>query len=78
MAKSITIRNVPDPVRNELAARAASGGQSLQEYLLGQLVALIRKPTPDSLARRIAARKQANPVKVSAKRILSMRDADRG
>jgi len=33
MAKSITIRDVPDETSDELAARAALTGRSLQEYL---------------------------------------------
>jgi plasmid stability protein len=33
MPTSVTIRNVPDETRNELAARAALTGRSLQEYL---------------------------------------------
>lgn len=32
---SITIRDVPQETRNELAARAARSGRSLQEYLRG-------------------------------------------
>ena len=35
---AITIRDVPDEVRDELAARAARSGQSLQEYLRAVLV----------------------------------------
>ena len=34
MALAITIRNVPDEVRNELASRAALKGWSLQQFLL--------------------------------------------
>jgi plasmid stability protein len=49
MAVSVTIRDVPDETRDELAARAARLGQSLQEYLRGQLVELAAKPTPDLL-----------------------------
>ena len=40
MAVSVTIRDVPDETRAELAARAARAGQSLQEYLRGQLIEL--------------------------------------
>ena len=35
---SISIRNVPQETRDALAAKAAQSGQSLQEYLLAQLV----------------------------------------
>lgn len=45
---SITIRHVPEEVRNSLAARAAATGRSLQEYLLVQLEVLVSKPDPDA------------------------------
>ncbi len=49
---AITIRNVPEEVRNELAARAAKRGQSLQEYLLRELGAIAsREPLDDWLTR---------------------------
>ena len=38
MPVTITIRNVPDDVRNRLAARAAGSGRSLQEYLKAYFV----------------------------------------
>jgi hypothetical protein len=38
MTTSITIRDVPDETRDELAARAALSGRSLQEYLRARLV----------------------------------------
>lgn len=44
MPVSITIRNVPDETRNELAARAARSGRSLQEYLRTQLIEMAEKP----------------------------------
>lgn len=52
---AITIRNVPQEVRNELAARAARAGQSLQEYLRGQLVDLAERPTAADAIARIRA-----------------------
>ncbi len=45
MPTTITVRAVPDEVRDELAARAARAGQSLQEYLSGELAALARRPS---------------------------------
>lgn len=44
MSVNITVRDVPDNVRDELAARAARSGRSLQEYLKGQLTDLARRP----------------------------------
>lgn len=40
MPIQITIRNVPEEVRNELAASAALEHKSMQEFLRGELVRL--------------------------------------
>lgn len=77
MSGSITIRDVPDEVRDELAARAARSGRSLQEYLKGQLTELARKPDIDSLVSRIHTRKATTGATLSVESILSHRDADR-
>lgn len=45
MAVSMTIRDVPDDVRNELAARAARSGRSLQEYMRGVIIDLAYRPS---------------------------------
>ena len=60
MGVAITVRDVPDDVRDELAARAARAGKSLQEYLRGMLVAsAARPPVDDVIARaRAASRRQ--------------------
>ena len=46
---AVTIRDVPDEVRDQLAARAASRGQSLQEYLRLLLVSVVEKPTVEEV-----------------------------
>lgn len=45
MAVSITIRNVSDQTRDVLAARAASSGRSLQEYLSTELQRMAANPS---------------------------------
>ncbi|MGH7581709.1 MAG: FitA-like ribbon-helix-helix domain-containing protein [Gemmatimonadales bacterium] len=77
MATSITIRHVPTATRDELAARAAAAGRSLQEYLRGQLIELARRPDPDVVFSRIRDRKAATRSRLSRTSILSHRDADR-
>lgn len=57
MATSITIRDVPDKTRNELAARAAHSGRSLQEYLRAQLIELARRPDAETVLAGIRERK---------------------
>lgn len=74
---AITIREVPEETRDELAARAAATGRSLQEYLRGELIDLARRPDALVLAARIANRKRATGSTVSASTILRHRDADR-
>ncbi|MCU1694411.1 MAG: hypothetical protein JWR34_474 [Mycobacterium sp.] len=74
---AITVRDIPDGVRDELAARAARAGQSLQEYLRGLLVATADKPTVDEVLARARARVAATGVRVGADDILTNRDADR-
>jgi antitoxin FitA len=77
MSVSMTIRDVPDETRDELAARAARAGQSLQEYLRGQLVALAQRPSPDILWDRVQHRLRATGSQLPADAILELRDADR-
>ena len=77
MSVAITIRDVPDAVRDELAARAARAGKSLQEYLRGMLVESTSRPTLDDVIARARARVDATGVRVSADSILAARDADR-
>ncbi len=77
MPVSMTIRDVPDDVRDELAARAARAGQSLQEYVRAQLVASTRTPDPVMLWDRVRHRLSATETRVSAEAILEARDSDR-
>jgi antitoxin FitA len=74
---SITIRDVPAETRDELAARAARTGRSLQEYLRMQLIELARRPDAEALMRRVHERKQRTGSRLSAEQVLAHRDADR-
>lgn len=74
---SITVRNVPGSVRDELAARAARAGRSLQEHLRAELIAMAAKPTVEEILVRARARKQQTGAALSARDILADRDADR-
>ena len=77
MSVSMTIRDIPDETRDELAVRAARSGRSLQEYLRGELIELARRPDVDTLLARVRVRKQATGSTLSATKILSHRDAGR-
>ena len=77
MAVQITVRGVPDAVRNELAARAARNGQSMQEFLRTELERIASFPSPEAWLARVRARKEASDTRVSVAGILRARDADR-
>jgi len=56
----IQIRDVPEPVRDELARKAAAAGQSMQSYLLGELTRLAERPSMAEIVRRAQARARAS------------------
>ncbi len=77
MSRSLTIRDVPDRTADELSARAAAKGRSLQAYLRRHLIELAGRPDAEALLRRIAERKAQAGSRLSAADILRYRDADR-
>jgi plasmid stability protein len=77
MPISITIRNVPDETRNELAARAARSGRSLQEYLRAELIELAQREDMETLMARISERVRKAGTQFSAEEILRYRDEGR-
>jgi plasmid stability protein len=77
MAVAITVRDVPDNVRDELAARASRAHQSLQEYLRSMLIDSAARPPVGDVIARARARVEVTGSTVSAASILAARDADR-
>jgi plasmid stability protein len=77
MAVAITVRDVPDDVRDELAARAARAHQSMQEYLRSMLIDSAARPPVADLIARARTRVRVTGVTVNAESILAARDADR-
>ena len=77
MPVQITIRNVPEEVRDELAARAALKRQSMQEYLRSELERIASLPSLDTVLQEVRRRKAASDSNVTAAQILEARDADR-
>lgn len=77
MGVAVTVRDVPEEVRDELAARAARAGKSLQEYLRSMLVETASRPSVDDVIARARARVDATGVRADAESILAARDADR-
>lgn len=77
MGVVISVRDVPDAVRDELAARAARSGKSLQEYLRGMFIDSAAHPPVEDVIARARSRVVATGVRADARSILAARDADR-
>jgi hypothetical protein len=77
MGIQITIRDVPEKVRDELAARAAHERKSMQEYLKGELEKLASRPSVDAWLERVRDRKRAAGTNLAPKTILKHRDTGR-
>ena len=77
MPVSITVTDVPDEVRDELAARARRSGRSLQEYIRAELTQLAQRPDTQAIIARIHERKARTGSMLSAEEILQHRDEGR-
>lgn len=77
MGVDITIHNVPDQLRDELATRATRQGRSLQEYLSRELRRLAERPDGEAWLEAVRRRKAAEGGRLSVEEILALRDADR-
>ncbi|MEY2467957.1 MAG: antitoxin FitA [Actinomycetota bacterium] len=77
MSVAITIRDVPDETRNELAARAARNGQSMQEYLRRELIEIAARPLQSEVLARIVSRNRASDSHLSRKEIVNLIREDR-
>ena len=77
MSIQITIRNVPEEVRDELASRAALRHQSMQEYLRGELERIASRPAVETWLETVRERKSADGTRIPASKILNARDSDR-
>ncbi len=77
MPTVISIRNVPDEVRDELAARAGQSGRSLQEYLRGALIELASRPDPAALMGEVRARTSTLGTSLPAQDIIALLDETR-
>jgi plasmid stability protein len=77
MPIQINIRNVPEEVRDELAARAALQGKSMQQFLLAELERLAARPSIDAWLEQVRKRKRATQTRISSRQILENRNAGR-
>ncbi len=77
MAVQITIRGVPEEVRDELAMRAALQRQSMQEFLRCELARLAAWPSVGVWLQAVRNRKAETKTRIPPSRILRVRDTDR-
>ena len=77
MSIQITIRNVPEDVRDELASRAALERKSMQEFLRCELERIASRPSVETWLQTLRERKQAAGTQIHASKILHARDIDR-
>ena len=77
MPVQITIRGVPEEVRDELAVRAALQRQSMQEFLRGELERIASRPSVEMWLQTVRDRKGAADNRISSSEILLARDQDR-
>jgi plasmid stability protein len=54
---NVLVRDIPDEVHAALQRRAEQRGQSLQQYLAGELARLAARPTVDELFARVSLRR---------------------
>ena len=77
MPVQITIRDVPEEVRDELAVRAALQRQSMQEFLRGELERIASRPSIAAWLQGVRDRKAVAGTRVRPSSIIRARDADR-
>ena len=77
MSVQITIRGVPEEVRDKIAARAALQRQSMQEFLRCELERIAARPSISEWLQGVRLRKEAAGTRVHPASILKARDADR-
>jgi plasmid stability protein len=74
---AITVRNVPNQVRDELAAQAASAGTSLEAYLRQVLRETAEKPPINEWLRRVRERVNESGRAIPLSDLRAAIDADR-
>ena len=78
MPVQITIRNVPEEMRDELKLRAALNRQSMQAFMLSELERILSRPSNEELMRRAAERAATFGSRMGSDKIVEMIREDRG
>jgi plasmid stability protein len=74
---AIPIRDVPSETREQLAARAAASGRSLQQYLRAELIRLAERPDNVAIINRAQDRVRQNGDGLTGGQILDLLGASR-
>jgi plasmid stability protein len=75
MSVMIQIRHVPDDIHKNLKIRAIKKGMSLSDYLLSELVKIVKRPTLEDILARIEAREPVNVQESSVDAVRAEREA---
>jgi len=75
MPKTVRIRNVPDALHRKLKVRAAAAGQTLSDYLLGEMQQLAARRTREEMLARIHGRSRVTLKTPAAVVIRKARDS---
>jgi hypothetical protein len=78
MSRTVTIRNVPDEVADELVQRANSSGRSLQSFVLSLLCREARTPAIDEVLAGVRDDARQGGIHTDTAELLQMLDEERG
>lgn len=74
---TIQIRNIPEPVYEEIRRRASARHQSIQQFMLAEVHRLTQRADKDELVQRIRQFKASHGIEVDVDALLDGIQADR-
>ena len=74
---TIQIRNIPEPVYEEIRRRARSRHQSIQQFMLAEVHRLVDRADKEELVQRIKQFKASHGIEVDVEAMLEGIQADR-
>ena len=74
---TIQIRNIPEPVYEEIRRRARARNQSMQQFMLAEVHRLAHRPDKEELVRRIERFKASHGFEVDVDAMVAGIEADR-
>ena len=74
---TIQIRNIPEPVYEEIRRRARVCNQSIQQFMLAEVHRLAHRPDKEELVQRIERFKARAGIELDVEQMLADLEADR-